>query len=73
VGKPALAILAVIGRSWLSVTDADGRLRIQNPEDFVAIEIAEALLRAVTVIPDLGGGAKIPISSELPLARRPAM
>ena len=70
-------LLAVIGRSWLSVADPAGRARIQNPEDFVAIEIGAALKRKVRVIPVLVGGGRMPISSELPeglapLARRQA-
>ena len=75
--KSCDVLLAVIGKSWLSVTDSEGRSRIQNPEDFVAIEIGEALRRGVRVIPILVGGARMPISSELPealalLARRQA-
>ena len=75
--KSCDVLLAVIGRSWLSATDADGRPRIQNPEDFVAIEIGEALRRGVRVIPLLVGGGRMPLSSELPselapLARRQA-
>jgi formylglycine-generating enzyme required for sulfatase activity len=70
-------LLAVIGKSWLTVTDPAGRPRIQNPEDFVAIEIGAALKRKVRVIPVLVGGGRMPISSELPqelssLARRQA-
>jgi formylglycine-generating enzyme required for sulfatase activity len=70
-------LLAVIGKSWLTVTDPAGRPRIQNPEDFVAIEIGAALKRKVRVIPVLVGAGRMPISSELPeeltaLARRQA-
>lgn len=70
-------LLAVIGKSWLTVTDPAGRARIQNPEDFVAIEIGTALRRRVRVIPVLVGGGRMPVSSELPqelvaLARRQA-
>ena len=36
-------LLAVIGKSWHNTADAAGRPRIQNPEDFVAIEIGAAL------------------------------
>jgi curved DNA-binding protein CbpA len=59
-------LLAVIGKSWGSITDPDGRRRLDNPEDFVRIEIAAALERRVRVIPVLVGGARMPRSDELP-------
>jgi formylglycine-generating enzyme required for sulfatase activity len=70
-------LLAVIGKSWLTIADAAGRARIHNPEDFVVIEIGAALRRKVRVIPILVGGGHMPLSSELPselalLARRQA-
>jgi formylglycine-generating enzyme required for sulfatase activity len=70
-------LLAVIGKSWLTIADAAGRPRIQNPDDFVAIEIGAALRRNVRVIPILVGGGRMPRTAELPealamLARRQA-
>jgi len=35
--------LAVIGPAWLDAKDDDGHRRFDNPDDFVAIEIAERL------------------------------
>ncbi len=64
-------LLAVIGKSWLTITDGSGRARIHHPEDFVAIEIGAALKRKVRVIPILVGGGRMPISSELPEALTP--
>jgi len=61
-------LLAVIGKSWLTVADSAGRARIQNPEDFVTVEIGTALRRKIRVIPVLVGGGRMPISSELPEA-----
>ena len=59
-------LLAVIGPAWLNSTDANGRRRLDNPEDYIRLEIATALHRNIRVIPVLVGGAVMPESSELP-------
>src|SRR5271163_1273800 len=69
------ALVAVIGRNWVSSADKDGLRRIDDPDDFVRIEIEAALKRNVRVIPILVDGAAMPKASELPeslkgLARR---
>jgi hypothetical protein len=71
-------LLAVIGRQWLTSTDPLGHRRLDNPEDFVRLEIMTALARQIRVIPVLVGGASMPRSTELPevlqpLARRQAL
>jgi hypothetical protein len=70
-------LLALIGDGWLEMTDEEGQRRLDDPEDFVRLEIAAALERNVRVIPVLVGGAKMPGSRQLPeklarLARRQA-
>ena len=35
-------LLAVIGRNWLSMTDAAGQRRLNDPNDFVRLEIASS-------------------------------
>ena len=60
------AMLVLIGKSWLTSTDDSGRRRIDEPEDFVRLEIATALKRDVRVIPVLLGGATMPRTEELP-------
>ncbi len=68
------ALVAVIGRNWISA-EKDGLRRLDDPDDFVRIEIEAALKRGVRVIPVLVDGAAMPKASELPdslkgLARR---
>lgn len=63
--------LAVIGRGWLDLRDEQGLRRIDNPKDFVAIEIAAALGRDIRVIPVLIDGALIPKAEDLPDAIKP--
>jgi TIR domain/Bacterial SH3 domain len=70
-------LLVVIGPNWLNAKDESGRRRLDDPDDFVAIEIAAALTRDIRVIPVLVDAARMPKASELPnslksLARRQA-
>lgn len=72
------ALIVVIGRDWLTARDADGARRLDDPDDFVRIEVASALRRRIRVIPILVGGAVMPRTEELPpvladLARRNAL
>ena len=59
-------LLAIIGPTWLSGKDATGRRRIDDPNDFVRLEIGSALKRDIAVIPVLVGGAKMPLEQDLP-------
>jgi TIR domain len=59
-------LLAVIGPNWLNARDDDGSRRLDNPHDFVRIEIGAALQRSIPVIPILLDGAKVPKADELP-------
>jgi hypothetical protein len=72
------ALIAVIGERWLTAADEHGRRRLDNPDDFVRVEIEAALTRGVRVIPVLVNGASMPQSADLPpslqlLARRHAI
>ncbi len=69
-------LIALIGPRWLSAGKNTGSL--QNPNDFVRIEIATALRRNIRVIPVLVQNAPMPRTRDLPedlasFARRNAM
>jgi hypothetical protein len=59
-------LLVVIGPRWLTLTDSDGRRRIDDPADWVRREIVEALTRGLRVIPVLTGNVKLPAAADLP-------
>jgi hypothetical protein len=59
-------LIALIGKSWLKVTDESGRRRLDNKDDFVRLEIAAALRKGKMVIPTLVQGAGLPRKEELP-------
>ena len=60
-------LLALIGPEWHSTKDSKtGRQRLENPSDFVRIEIGEALARDIPVVPVLIDGASIPDVDLLP-------
>ena len=60
------AMVAVIGKNWLTVRNDTDQLRLSDPEDFVGLEISLALERNILVIPALVGGAKMPNPKDLP-------
>jgi TIR domain len=65
------ALLAVIGKGWIDARDDKGARRLDNPEDFVRIEIESALKQNKRVIPVLVGDTHMPRPEELPEAIRP--
>lgn len=58
--------LSLIGKNWITATDASGRRRIDDPADFVRIETAAALKRDIPVIPVLVQGAPVLRPDQLP-------
>jgi TIR domain len=71
-------LLALIGARWLTIADEQGRVRLDDPDDFVRVELEAALTRNVRVIPILVDGARMPRPDQLPpsltkLARRQAL
>ena len=60
------AQVVIIGPEWQHAVDADGDRRLENPEDYVRVEIEAALARDVPVIPVLVGGALMPERADVP-------
>ncbi len=63
-------MLVLIGRDWLSGKDASGQRRLDDPADFVRLEIAAALNRNIAITPLLLQGAQMPQAEQLPEAIR---
>lgn len=73
----AHGVLVLIGPRWAG-TDAAGARRIDDEDDFVRLEVQEALASGARVVPVLLPGATMPAEEELPaplkaLARRNAL
>ena len=62
--------LAIIGDHWLDATDDTGKNRLNDPQDFVRVEIESALEQDIPVIPLLVRGAKMPEEGDLPASLR---
>ena len=63
-------LLAIIGGTWLEASDGNGNKRLDDPGDFVRIEIQSALERNIPVIPLLVQGAQMPNDDHLPTSLR---
>jgi len=61
-------LIALIGKQWASITDERGEKRLNNPNDFVRLEVKTALDRNILVIPTLVHGAGMPRQQDLPPA-----
>jgi hypothetical protein len=60
-----VALIAMIGPRWSNITDDLGRRRLENPTDWVRIEIRRALERGIRVIPVLISAA-MPQETDVP-------
>lgn len=60
------AVIVLIGPNWLTATDAQGQRRLDDPEDWVAREIASALEKKLPIFPVLVEDAQMPHADELP-------
>jgi len=60
-------VLVLVGLGWAGYTDPKtGQRRLENPKDFVRIEICAALSRGIPIIPVLLDGAPMPDVEQLP-------
>lgn len=59
-------VLALIGSNWLDARNEAGGRRLDDPDDFVRLEIESALKHGIVVVPVLVEGAKVPSERELP-------
>lgn len=59
-------LIAIIGENWSKVEDKSGKIRIQDSNDYVRVEIEEALKRNIPVIPIITSNAELPKEEDLP-------
>lgn len=59
-------MLVLIGPAWLNAHDDKGQRRLDYSDDWVRLEIAEALKRKITVIPVRVNGTALPPRETLP-------
>jgi hypothetical protein len=59
-------LLVVIGSRWLTLTDAAGQRRIDDPQDWIRLEILEAFSHGLRVIPVLTDDVQLPAAADLP-------
>ncbi|MEM9740204.1 MAG: hypothetical protein AAF829_10070, partial [Pseudomonadota bacterium] len=59
-------VLAMIGETWLDAADGAGNRRLDDPNDFVRLELANALATGTRIIPVLLESAQMPSEGDLP-------
>jgi TIR domain len=60
------ALIAIIGKGWLAHNEDNGKSRLDDPTDFVRLELQHALQRDILLIPALVEGAEMPHVEDLP-------
>lgn len=63
--------IAVIGRDWHDARNERGERRLDDPDDFIRLELETALRRGVLVLPVLVEGATMVQAPDLPEPLRP--
>jgi hypothetical protein len=59
-------LLAMIGPEWSIAKNYEGQIRLEDPNDWVRMELTTALSRSIPVIPVLVGGISLPKLATLP-------
>jgi len=59
-------MLVIIDKDWTGVKDERGRTRLEDPSDYVRLEVEAALKRDIVVTPVLVKGARMPAPEQLP-------
>jgi hypothetical protein len=60
-------VLVIIGQHWLTITDDEGKRRLDDPNDFTRIEVETALKNPnILVVPVLVDSATMPQDEKLP-------
>ena len=60
------AVIVLIGPNWLSLTNADGKTRLETEDDWVSQEIITAIKKGIQLFPVLIEGTVLPRKNELP-------
>jgi hypothetical protein len=76
--RTSSVILVVTHEGWVDYRNAEGARALDDPDDFVRLEIAAALSAGIRIVPLLMNGAAMPREDRLPadiapLARRQAL
>ena len=71
--QSADAVIVLMGRDWLSITDSDGQRRLDDPDDWVAQEIAIAIQLGIPLFPVLIEDTPMPREEELPEKLKPLL
>ena len=56
-------MLVLIGLNWADAKDERGRIRLEDPDDYVRLEIEAALKRNIPITPVMVQGAHMPAPS----------
>jgi TIR domain len=76
--RTSSVVLVVMHEGWVDYRNAEGARSLDDPDDFVRLEIAAALSAGTRIVPLLMNGAAMPREDRLPadiapLARRQAL
>jgi hypothetical protein len=66
-------MLSVIGPRWATARGAEDQPRLQDPGDYVRLELSTALARGKRIIPILVGGGQLPTATALPEDLKPLL